>query len=257
MLGGLSWPTATNSYARTLQPARRRTVWLTAKPRCRFAPSLRRVRRFTSAPGYGIVYNSLDNNKNPTNGIYFNFGQDFAGAGGDNAYMKTIVDIRTYYEVVSDLVGIAASARRQYSTASTNVRRAPFARAAAAATCACSTTSRWGRILCAASSRRASGRAISLSARPTIISAAPNYWGASLEFQYPFYFLPKDFGFRGAVFADAGSVWGYRGETQYLPTGEINGTSSPMRGRCRHFHLLVAAWPTTTARSFAPRSAPA
>ena len=40
------------------------------------------------------------------------------------------------------------------------------------------------------------------------------YWGASLEFQYPFYFLPKDSGFRGAVFIDSGSVWGYKGETQ-------------------------------------------
>ena len=48
---------------------------------------------FTSAPGYGIVYNSLDNTKNPTNGIYFNFGQDFAGAGGDTAYIKSIVEI--------------------------------------------------------------------------------------------------------------------------------------------------------------------
>ena len=61
---------------------------------------------FTSAPGYGIVYNSLDNNKNPTNGVYFNFGQDFAGAGGDTAYMKSTMDFRSYYEVVSDLVAI-------------------------------------------------------------------------------------------------------------------------------------------------------
>ena len=30
------------------------------------------------------------------------------------------------------------------------------------------------------------------------------YWGASLKFQYPFYFLPKDSGFRGAVFVDSG-----------------------------------------------------
>jgi outer membrane protein insertion porin family len=50
-----------------------------------------------------------------------------------------------------------------------------------------------------------------------------NYWGASLEFQYPFYFLPKDTGFRGAVFVDAGSVWGYKGETQNAATGEVNG----------------------------------
>jgi outer membrane protein insertion porin family len=49
------------------------------------------------------------------------------------------------------------------------------------------------------------------------------YWGASLEFQYPFYFLPKDSGFRGAVFVDSGSVWGYRGETQSPATGEVNG----------------------------------
>jgi outer membrane protein insertion porin family len=51
-----------------------------------------------------------------------------------------------------------------------------------------------------------------------------NYWGASLEFQYPFYFLPKDAGIRGAVFVDSGSVWGYKGETQDAATGEINGT---------------------------------
>jgi outer membrane protein insertion porin family len=51
-----------------------------------------------------------------------------------------------------------------------------------------------------------------------------NYWGASLEFQYPFYFLPKDSGFRGAVFVDAGSEWDYKGETTDPATGEINGT---------------------------------
>jgi outer membrane protein insertion porin family len=50
-----------------------------------------------------------------------------------------------------------------------------------------------------------------------------NYWGASFEMQYPFYFLPKDSGFRGAVFVDAGSVWDYKGETQIAATGEING----------------------------------
>ena len=50
------------------------------------------------------------------------------------------------------------------------------------------------------------------------------YWGASLEFQYPFYFLPKDSGFRGAIFVDSGSVWGYKGETQNPATGEINGS---------------------------------
>jgi outer membrane protein insertion porin family len=51
------------------------------------------------------------------------------------------------------------------------------------------------------------------------------YWGASFEMQYPFYFLPKDSGFRGAVFVDAGSVWGYKGPTSYAATGEVNGVN--------------------------------
>jgi outer membrane protein insertion porin family len=61
---------------------------------------------FTSMLGYGLVYNSLDNNKLPTSGIYISFGQDFAGAGGDVSYLRSIVDMRGYYEVVSDLISI-------------------------------------------------------------------------------------------------------------------------------------------------------
>jgi outer membrane protein insertion porin family len=50
------------------------------------------------------------------------------------------------------------------------------------------------------------------------------YWGASFEMQYPLYFLPKDSGFRGAIFVDSGALWGYRAETSNPATGEINGT---------------------------------
>ena len=52
----------------------------------------------TSSVGYGLVYNTVDNNKNPTSGINFNFGQDFAGVGGDEAYMRSVVDFHSYYE---------------------------------------------------------------------------------------------------------------------------------------------------------------
>src|SRR5262249_35117831 len=60
----------------------------------------------TSALGYGLIYTSLDNNRLPTSGVIFNFGQDFAGVGGDVSYLRTSVDMRAYYEVVSDLVGM-------------------------------------------------------------------------------------------------------------------------------------------------------
>jgi outer membrane protein insertion porin family len=46
------------------------------------------------------------------------------------------------------------------------------------------------------------------------------YWGASLEFQVPLYFLPKDVGMRGAIYADAGSLWDYQGPISNPATGE-------------------------------------
>ena len=176
---------------------------------------------FTSAPGYGLVYNSLDNNKNPTNGIYFNLGQDWAGAGGDTSYLKTVVDFRTYYEVVSDLVGIVhlqAGTMNGFNNCPSN------------AVCAGGSNGyvrmlddfKMGPNLVRGFEPAGIGpRDITFGATDDNLGGT-HYWGASLEFQYPFYFLPKDSGFRGAVFVDAGSVWGYRGETQYFTTGEVN-----------------------------------
>jgi outer membrane protein insertion porin family len=49
------------------------------------------------------------------------------------------------------------------------------------------------------------------------------YWGASYELQMPFWFLPKEVGLKGAVYADAGALWDYQGPTFNVATGEING----------------------------------
>ena len=48
-----------------------------------------------------------------------------------------------------------------------------------------------------------------------------NYVGGSLEVQFPIWGLPKDLGLRGALFADAGSLWNFTGRTNFanrLPT---------------------------------------
>jgi outer membrane protein insertion porin family len=41
------------------------------------------------------------------------------------------------------------------------------------------------------------------------------YAGASVEVQFPLFFLPKEFGMRGAVFADAGTAFDYAGKTNF------------------------------------------
>ncbi len=49
-----------------------------------------------------------------------------------------------------------------------------------------------------------------------------NYWGASVELQMPFWFLPKEVGLKGAVYADAGSLFDYKGPTSWTVTNEVN-----------------------------------
>src|SRR5262249_41381131 len=46
------------------------------------------------------------------------------------------------------------------------------------------------------------------------------YWGASAELQMPFWFLPKEIGLKGAVFADAGSLFDYQGPRSWAVTNE-------------------------------------
>ncbi len=41
------------------------------------------------------------------------------------------------------------------------------------------------------------------------------YFGGSLEVQFPIFGLPRELGLRGAVFADAGTLFGYKGPTQF------------------------------------------
>jgi outer membrane protein insertion porin family len=68
--------------------------------------SLGQGARLTSLIGYSLVYNTLDNNKNPTSGILGEFRQDFAGVGGDVNFIRTTADARYYRELLSDLVGV-------------------------------------------------------------------------------------------------------------------------------------------------------
>jgi outer membrane protein insertion porin family len=176
----------------------------------------------TSLLGYGLAYSTLDNNKLPTSGVYVGFGQDFAGVGGDVSYLRTTVDMRAYYEIVSDLVSML----HLQAGDMIGLRNGGQVRLL--------DDFKMGPNLVRGFAPAGIG--------PRDITPGINgpngsngdalggtmYWGASLEVQYPLYFLPKDTGIRGAVFVDSGSVWGYKGETQNPATGEINGFIKPV-----------------------------
>ena len=63
-------------------------------------------RQLVSAAGDTVTYNTLDNNKLPTNGINSQLRQDIAGLGGDVRFLRTTEDVRYYKSLGSDLVGM-------------------------------------------------------------------------------------------------------------------------------------------------------
>lgn len=187
----------------------------------------------TSMPGYGLTYNTLDNNKHPTNGLLVSVGQDFAGLGGNAFYVKSIGDFRTYYEVVSDLVamlhlqgGDMLGLKTGPNGESGYVRMLDDFKMGANLVRGFRPSGLGPRDI----------TAVSPGSQTLITAADPLggtiYWGASFELQYPFYFLPKDAGLRGAVFVDTGAEFGYKGETSWLATGEYNGTVNSRYCNC-------------------------
>jgi outer membrane protein insertion porin family len=174
----------------------------------------------TSAIGYTLNYNTLDNNKNPTDGLLVDFKQDFAGAGGDVIYLKTAIDTKYFTPLVSDIVGLIHVQSGVLTQIGNNELRMldHFQMGA--------------NLVRGFASNGIGPRDItyqSLGATGDALGGT-KYWGASYELQMPFWFLPREVGLKGAVYADAGSLWDYKGPTSWAATGEVNSASCPTCG---------------------------
>ncbi|WP_428383020.1 outer membrane protein assembly factor BamA [Methylocystis sp.] len=169
----------------------------------------------TSLVGYSLNYSTVDNFKNPHNGWLASLNQDVAGLGGGTRYLRTTGDIRYFKEVpyLDDVVGIARLQGGDLSTfggykprIQDNFNLGPtLVRGFAPG----GLGPRDSNILTSFNNNR--GNSLGGS----------NYVGGSLEVQFPIWGLPKDLGLRGALFADAGSLWNFSGRTNYannMPT---------------------------------------
>jgi outer membrane protein insertion porin family len=157
-----------------------------------------------SMPGYTLAYNTLDNNKTPTSGTYAELKQDFAGAGGDVEFIRSAIDVRQYAEVLSDVIGIGRI-QGGYITGWGNkpLRMLDHFQMGPNLVRGFEPSGFGPRDLTAGTTNDALGGTM--------------YWGASAEVQTPLYFLPKEVGIKVAAFVDAGSLWGYKGPTNWLP----------------------------------------
>jgi outer membrane protein insertion porin family len=163
----------------------------------------------TSAIGYSLDYNTLDNNKNPTDGLLIDFKQDFAGVGGDVTYLKSAIDGKYYTPLVADIVGLVHVQTGLLTQVGSNSVRMldQF---------------QMGPNLVRGFAPNGIGpRDINPYGTQDALGGT-KYWGASLELQMPFWFLPKEIGLKGAVYADAGGLYDYTGPTSWAQTGEVN-----------------------------------
>jgi outer membrane protein insertion porin family len=160
----------------------------------------------TSLVGYTMTYNTLDNNRSPTSGLYAELKQDFAGVGGDVNFIRSTADVRNYYELFPDIVGVLHLQG--------------------------GVVNGWGGRELRSLDEFQMGPNLVRGFAPSGIGprdlTSPTqdalggsmFWGASVEAQTPLYFLPKEIGIKLSVYADAGSMWNYQGPTYWSVTGE-------------------------------------
>lgn len=159
----------------------------------------------TSSVGYTLTYNSLDNNKDPTMGTLLTFSQDFAGVGGDAHYLRSSIEGRYYKPLFGDFVGmVKGSAGYIASTGGNelNILDGFF---------------KGPELVRGFEPAGIGPRDLGSNFRDAL--GGTQYWSATAELQFPLSFMPKDLGLKGALFVDAGSLWGYKGGTNLTQFG--------------------------------------
>jgi outer membrane protein insertion porin family len=168
----------------------------------------------TSLVGYSLIWDSLDNRRDPSSGFFANFHQDIAGVGGNSEFVRETFDGRYYYPITDDIVGLLHGQAGQITGFGVD-QNLPIIN-----------NFNLGPTLVRGFAPGGIGpRDIS---NPTNISGnglgGTTYFGASGEVQFPLFGLPKELGLKGAFFVDAGTLFGYTGGTNFsqlvgLPAG--------------------------------------
>ncbi len=146
----------------------------------------------TSAIGSAITFDTRNHPKNPNRGVYLQVGADFAGVGGDVQYVRLQGEGRAYYPITEKITFVGRAVGGQIEG--------------------------WGgqdvRLLDLYYKGGETIRGFDKSGvgpRDTITTDAlggKTFWATTAEIRFPLPFIPDELGMSGAVFADAGSVFG-------------------------------------------------
>ncbi|WP_457300067.1 outer membrane protein assembly factor BamA [Phyllobacterium sp. P5_D12] len=152
-----------------------------------------------SSVSWSLTYNTIDDTKNPHDGIYARFNQEYAGIGGDANFLKTTFKGQ-YYKTLSDemdivgLVGVGAGYIAGFGDEDLRVfdlfkNNSEMIR---------------GFKYAGIGPRDLTP---GLDADGSFLGGN-TYFSGSLETQFPMPVVPESIGIRGAVFADAATLYG-------------------------------------------------
>lgn len=160
---------------------------------------------WTSLAGLSLIYNTLDVPRDPTQGLYLELKGDVAGLGGDAKFVRGTFDGRYYHPIWNEnFVGmLRAQAGHIVAFGDDDLRVLDHFSG--------------GPDLVRGFEPQGFGpRDVGTRG---LTNGSPNddplggttYFGGSAEVQFPIFGLPKEIGLKGAVFADAGTVFDYKG----------------------------------------------
>jgi outer membrane protein insertion porin family len=149
---------------------------------------------WVSSIGSSVTYSTLDDPRNPTNGVRVQTNNDFAGLGGAAKFARTSEDVRYYHPIVGDVVGMVRG-QGGYVTP-------------------------WGGQQLPLLDNFFGGPQLVRGFAPngfgprditpgtTLDNVGGNvYWTTSAELQAPMPLVPADANLKVALFSDVGSLW--------------------------------------------------
>jgi outer membrane protein insertion porin family len=164
---------------------------------------------YTSSVGYSVTYDTRDNKRRPTSGVFYTVAQDLAGVGGDVRYIRSVGEARGYYAITDEITAMGRATGGIITG--------------------------WGgqdvRLLDLFYKGNETVRGFASAGYGPRDTLSPNqdalggkmFYSTTAELLFQIPGVPQDFGLRGAVFADAGSLWGLNATAAKQP-GAVGST---------------------------------
>jgi outer membrane protein insertion porin family len=165
-----------------------------------FPGTLASETQIAQSAGYVATFSTIDNRRDPHDGHFLRLTQDFGFNSGSGAtavtpaFVRTVVDARSYHEFIrqSDIVGLLQIQGGNITALSGQV--API-----------DNFFKGGETIRGFAPYGIGPRSMLASALPV---GGKHFAAATAEVQFPLPIVPDDFGLKGAIFADAGTLFG-------------------------------------------------